>query len=191
MFEFKCKDFYWLFVNKKREKSYAYNIWPSVLKDINWRNVWTILIKLMPVKKIAQFNYYKLYDKLPHNYNLFKWRIKDSPKCETCEKIQTMVHFLYDCKSVTPIWTKCNKIVNDIFKCNILLNWNHAIFGYQLWQKHFEMLNVFITLVSFAIYKGRLTCVSRIEKYLIQELTLMKNIYKGKQHEINKFIESL
>ena len=89
-------------------------------------------VKNMFVKKIAQFNYYLIYDKIPHKLNLSKWKITDQPECEVCHCTEDCMHFLFDCIVVRGFWKRVLELINTFYKTNIKLVWKHVIYGYML-----------------------------------------------------------
>ena len=189
LFKFKCSDFYWALLEKKVTKSYAPLIWENICQEkINWKKLWKMKVKNTKPRKIAQFNYILLYNKLPHKYNLFKWKISDTSLCNSCQVRDDCKHFLFECVDVVPFWRQFNIAVNKIFKINIVLNWSNIIVGYQISNQCFMIMNVLIIVATFAVYKARCTDMKLLSKYLIEELSILKILYKEQRKVIVEFI---
>ena len=112
-----------------------------------------------------------------------------SPFCEKCRQLENSKHYLYECKSLIFFWKRFNCVINELFNFNITIGWNHIVLGYNIGCKRLKMLNVFLMLATFAVYKARLTDITCIEKYLIDELSILKFIYKQDKKTIIELIE--
>lgn len=92
--------------------------------------------------KLKEFNFKVLHGILPCNFNLKRWRIKVSNKCDICDNDQTIQHLLFECFHVKPIWN----IVNYAFNLNVTFM---QILGFD---ENFDH-NAIVTIVTFLIYK--------------------------------------
>ena len=155
-YDFESKDFYWSFISNRTSHSYAKMIWENRIgMCFNWNMIWTVKVKNMTVKKYAQFNVFLLYDKIPHKYNLWKWKKELSPDCEYCNHIENCQHFLYDCIFVRDYWKNVTRLINKIYNISVNLQWKNIIYGYCLEQKKLENVNLIIMIATFAAYKAR------------------------------------
>ena len=57
------------------------------------------LIDIYKKVKLKEFNNEMLFDILPCNYNLKKWKLKKSDRCDVC-KVQNARHLLFECKYI-------------------------------------------------------------------------------------------
>jgi len=183
--QFACKDFYWNIVNKIVLKSYAPMIWANRynIECENWALVWNLKVKYTIVKKMAQFNYYLIYDKIPHRLNLWKWKKAEDPECEICKCMDDCKHFLFDCSVIAHFWRKLIYSINVVYKTNIKLSWKHIIFGYMLDYEKFGPLNVIIIVAVFCVYKARIVNEINIWRFLIEELSCINVIKNDKTIE--------
>ena len=134
----------------------------------------------MNIKKIAQFNYFLMYDKIPHGLNLCKWKISDSPFCKECNCVENSKHFLFDCKPfVKPFWERFTKIVNKICNININITWKHIIIGYLQEYDCFQTINIMLMIATFAVYKARIVNQEHMWKFFIEELTFINHIKRN------------
>ena len=54
---------------------------------------------------------YKILNRiLNNNYNLYKWKLKDSPICIYCDEIDTIEHHLFYCVRSSLFWTGLQKM---------------------------------------------------------------------------------
>ena len=180
--EFTCKDFYCNFVLKNTIQSYASKIWEeSCGKADNWEKIWHFKLKTVVVKKIAQFNYFLLYDKLPHGYNLWKWKIANHAECEICVTKDNCEHFLFKCSSVAPFWQKVNHIMNEVWKTKFCILWKHIVYGYMLDFDKFDDINIVVNIAAFAVYKAKIMKTRCTERFFKEELMYF-NFFKKSEN---------
>ena len=48
------------------------------------------------------------------NYNLYIWGIKSSEKCDFCDKIDTLEHYLFSCDCVNTFWKNIEKWLKNV-----------------------------------------------------------------------------
>lgn len=145
--------------------------------------------------KLKEFNFKALHGILPCNYNLKKWRMRASDRCDVCNSKQTIEHLLLDCTYVKPLWNKMSEEFGVNVTFPLLLGSNR--------QFQFHAL---CTIITFVIYKewlllslqnkGRSSPLSF--HYLKSEIALRTKIYrKCKSYEemdfvhLDKFVERL
>ena len=158
-------------------------------EDIHWATVMSIKVKNMIVNKIAQFNYFLLYDKIPQSLNLWKRRKIEHPECQICKCINDCIHFLFHCTIVSKFWSKVNFLINRIYDTNIKLQWKHIICGYMLKCKKLEPLNLIIMIATFCVYKSRILSETNIWRFLIEELSCIQAIKNDEK--IKEFINAI
>jgi len=185
-----CKNLYWELVNDKAETSYAPMIWNHVI-GINpeWETIWTFKIKNMPVKKIAQFNYYLLHDKIPHKQNLRKWKISVTDVCDDCSMLENCLNYMYECKRVKTYWDKISTIFSVILGLKFEIKLKHIICGHALGEMAHENQNIIIMVAAFAIYKTKILKHKYFEHVLTEELCII-NRFKNNTF-ISDFIKYL
>ena len=62
-----------------------------------------------------EFNFKLLHGILPCNKNLMKWKVRFNSVCDVCDETQTIVHLLYDCYYVKPLW----KVIDNVCKTKV------------------------------------------------------------------------
>ena len=58
---------------------------------------------------MKELNFKLLHGILPCSKNLMNWKIRPDGVCDVCDETQTIVHLLYDCYYVKPLW----KVTDD------------------------------------------------------------------------------
>ncbi len=99
-------------------------------------------------KKMKEFNFKLLHGILPCGVNLVKWKIRDSSQCDVCDKEQTIIHLLFECKYVEKLWRTVDRTIGWSVQSD------NIICGSTMWfspDVHSE--NTIITIVCFLIYK--------------------------------------
>lgn len=97
---------------------------------------------------MAEFNYKIMHQILSCNYNLKKWGISDSDKCDVCYQKHDILHLVFTCVHSQKIW----HLIQNLF--DIDLNETNVIMGTYLGKIH----NFIITVISFTIYKEWIIC---------------------------------
>ena len=80
--------------------------------------------------------------------------------CKLCKgNIETIIHLLYDCKHVKPVWENIQDLMDSIVDCNIMLNITDIIFGVKandnLDSTESIMVNFIIFMTKWYIWKHR------------------------------------
>ena len=107
--------------------------------------------------RLLGFNFKLLHRLINNNYNLNKWKIKDTSYCELCSdnKINDTVHALVDCT-----WT-CDKI--ELLLANI--DPKRDIFGRLDWKKWLFGVNdlaVNLLILEMKMYICQVRCSTKI-----------------------------
>ena len=93
-------------------------------------------------KKLKEFNFKLLHGILPCNKNLMKWKVRLNSVCDVCDETQTIVHLLYDCYYVKPLW----KVIDNVCKTKVTFK---QILGLDELFDH----SAVTTIICFLIYK--------------------------------------
>ena len=89
------------------------------------------------------------------NYNLYIWKIIDSPACSFCNKIDTIEHYFYDCLDVFDFWGKMKKWLTQITQVNLNLTILEIILGIVENVNFIVPLNYIILQANLFIYKNK------------------------------------
>ena len=67
--------------------------------------------------KILQYKI--LHHTVINNKKLYKFKLKESPKCPFCQTDQTICHMFYECKEAKGLWEKLRLEYNKLEKQNV------------------------------------------------------------------------
>ena len=134
--------------------------------------------------KLKEFNFKVMYNILPCNANLKKWRKMDNDTCDICNSKQTIEHLLFTCHRASYLW----KLVTDIFHCDV--TFGNIVCGFEKCAPSFCHTT---TLLAFLLYKEWLLCsLDKKQRcfnfpyhFFIVELQLRDKIYKCNGMDIN------
>ena len=139
------KQYYNMFVEKKTKNIVIINDvlgYFGIGEFDNCENVFFRKLVEEKENKLKEFNFKVLNNILPCNYNLHKWKIRNSEMCDVCSNVQTIAHLLFYCPYVKPIWGK----ISQAFDIQVDIE---TILGF----KDECIYNSVFTLTSYIIYK--------------------------------------
>ena len=153
--------------------------WQEELKcTINFNEAYQNKIVNIKEKKLAEFNFKCLHGILPCKYNLHKWKIEVNDSCEVCGERQDIIHLLFSCKRIQPIW----KLVGD--ELNIKIDALTLITGHRN-----KEINCIITLISYLFYKEWIIIARKDNRNrLDNKLTLFLKAELHKRYDVYAFI---
>ena len=151
----KSKFFYTMISNQSIIQPKVEDKWEIILnspRQTNWKEIWSFNLQAIKEKKIAEFNFKFLHNLIPHRYNLFKWKLSNSPLCLFDSDLHDSIHLFVKCKHTKLFWMKFNEIVERLYDIDFTFNESFLIDGYKLENKQFKTLNFLITYAKYAIY---------------------------------------
>ena len=96
----------------KVEPPSSLNIWHDLLpflESSNWDEIFE-RISLITKEPALQTFQYKVINRIVNcRYNLYKWKIIDSPLCTYCSTVDTIEHHLFSCRSTLKFWHEVTK----------------------------------------------------------------------------------
>ncbi|MCP3953594.1 MAG: hypothetical protein GY697_15460, partial [Desulfobacterales bacterium] len=136
--------------------------------------------KIMRIKdkKLSEFNFKVLSNILPCNYNLVKWRKRESGLCSICDVEETIEHLLYSCDFAKGIW------IDFMRKSNLDIGYEDVVLGIS----HSIKINWIISLIAYSIfvmwtrenihnvYRHKSTNLHTIRQYMSYRISLYKHI---------------
>jgi hypothetical protein len=151
------KDLYWVFVrNIQQEPIITQMQWNKI--DINaeqWKEVFTIPAIIRDTK-IKAFQYKLLYNLVPCNVYLKRIKRSDTDKCEKCNDLDDIAHYIAECEQVDIFWKGFNRWWNNWTEENITLNKQTILIGVLGNKQKNRLLNACILLAKWHIYKNKL-----------------------------------
>jgi hypothetical protein len=117
------------------------------------------------------------------NHNLKKWKRIDSDKCLFCDKIDTIVHFIYECPDTLQFWNSIYTWWKSVFLFSVPITHLEVIFGMPN-ENNDNTINIYNLVLLQAkhyiyISKKKNNRIDLFDFLLIlkQELILKKNYY--------------
>ena len=74
------------------------------LETHDWKDSFCLPYKVLKETYLQSFQYKIITRNLNCNYSLFKWKIKNSPKCDSCDMVDTIQHHLFQCNLTKVFW---------------------------------------------------------------------------------------
>ena len=85
---------------------------------------------------------------------LYKQGITDTDKCPSCDSVDYVEHFLYECKCVKTLWAHIEKLYLINYGTSLSLDLHHVIVGYKLDNfVTFQYINMLILIGKLTISK--------------------------------------
>ena len=124
---------YEYFVKRKIDIPYIHEYWSRFFnRQIHWEHVYFFIHKTLLDNRVKQFRFKRIHRIIANNENLFKWKIFGNPLCHHCSEVDSMSHFLVECKYLDPFWSN---VVYAFKQCGInksVRNLFHLIIGYNI-----------------------------------------------------------
>ena len=88
-----------VFIQTQFQKPYIHNFWIQKFKNnVTWENIYYFLNYSLMDNRIKQYRYKLLHRIIATNENRFTWKLSNSPCCNFCNEMETVDHFLIECK---------------------------------------------------------------------------------------------
>ena len=93
------------------------------LENHDWSQTFLLPFKVLQEPYLQCFQYKIVHRLLNCNYNLYKWNIKNSPNCASCNCVDTIQHHLFQCDISRIFWKKLrNGFIINLMSNSVLLN---------------------------------------------------------------------
>lgn len=174
----KSKFFYTMILEQSITQPKVEDNWEIFLntpRKIDWKGIWTFNLQAIKENKIAEFNFKFLHNLIPHRYNLYKWKLSNSPLCLFDSELHDNIHLFCKCKHTKLFWLKFNEIIREIYDVEFTFNEMFLIEGYMLKNRQFKSLNFLITYAKYAIYVTFIQAENR--KVVFHEFSIL-SIFK-------------
>ena len=135
------------YIEKGWEKSFSIS-----RGELNWEHVYTRKVKQVRYHKFSEFNFKLLHNIVPCGKLVSKWDQNTPKDCLFCNELESSQHMLFECRRVKHIWDNISK------KLKINIKWRHIVIGYDNSSLLTKILNLFINIISFSIYKEWIIC---------------------------------
>jgi len=125
-----------IFIQTQFKKPYIHNFWIQKFKNnVNWENFYYFLNYSLMDTRITQYRY-TIQCKLLHiiiatNENLFTWKLSNSPCCNFCNEIETVDHFVIECKCLDNCWTRISYVFKSCGVSKQVISLQYLVIGYK------------------------------------------------------------
>ena len=185
------RDFYSLFIVKLKREPTCIPKWKEEFPEFNtarddiWDDIFSLAFKTTRDTALQSFQYKLIHRLTPCQKKLFDMKISDSPKCNFCNKNDTLLHFFLYCPKVKQFWHSLFQWWNNLGNLNIDIESDALqeiiIFGIQANEDVLCVFNFCSLNAKHYIYKQRLFHENNVDfyEYLIElkyKLTLEKRI---------------
>lgn len=168
-------------------------LWKNDLAvDIQKKTFEKLFLKMKKISsstKLRYFQYRLLVRALTLNIHVSKWDKDVSSRCSFCDNFhETTVHFFVECEKVKKLWT-LKKWIKYNFQITVDFSPSVVIFN-NYRGPHNELVNKYIFITKFYLYRTRVQKSSINFSHLITEVSKIKNIEKiiaNVSGTINKF----
>ena len=181
----KNKDIYKFLVNlKEKQMPIGFQKWKKylLLQDLLIvKDTLDFVFFFLDENKFKMFRWKLLHFILPCNVNLKQWKIINTDKCNFCQQIEDYSHFFIHCSYNTTFWDKIYKILKTLKIGRHVISLKNLVFGYKVNDKEYYDLNLFLTLISFSLYKAH---------FISEQKSKTVDTYNVFKSEVRSYIET-
>ncbi len=168
----KCKDFYWLLVDRINTKPSCIRKWTEVfprfseVDSIIWKRIFTMAFTICTETKIQALQYRLIHRIIPCNKWLCDITVKSSNICEYCSNVDDLLHFFLYCQNVHEFWVLLFKWWNQTSETSIkdeLEIEECILFGFPSEIDIINVLNFIALHAKYYIYIQRLYNNNKID----------------------------
>ena len=185
----KCKDFYWLLVDRIDSKPSCITKWAEVFPsfvDVEpeiWERIFTMAFSVVSEPKIQSFQYRLIHRIIPCNEWLYNIKVKDTNVCDYCNAKDDILHYFLYCDKIHTFWVSLlrwwNRISDTIINDESELA-ECILFGFPGNNDITNVLNYIIVQAKYHIYIQRLCQNNNVEFY--DFLIVLKHKLKVKKY---------
>lgn len=150
----------------------------------------TNIRKLTLSTKYRYFQYRILVRALTLNIHVSKWDLSVSPRCSFCGSMpETTIHLFIDCPHTKKIWAAMQKWFAYIHDVQLLLTPSQIILNNYRGPLA-ELINTYILITKFYIYKSRIKKVAPKFNVLnneVNEVRILEHFIASKSHKITSY----
>ena len=148
--------------------------------------------------KLQSFQYKILHRYIHCRKKLHEMTIIDSPNCEHCGTLDTIIHFFVECDYVVQFWSHLQNWINTVYSERIAFHYTeqNILFGINDATEFSKVVNYISLIAKYFIYTNRLKSNHVLDmrtffSILKYKLRIEKNIStKNKSTHFDKFIRT-
>ena len=151
--------------------------------DLDISPYFGIAIRATKETKLRAMYFKILHGVYPTNILLSKMKVKENEKCDSCQEVDTLQHFFYECQAVEQLWIKIESLLFNISGTITRLNSERALFGLTTEQianlGKLNEANLLILLGKLCIIKKKFSLENHnLNLILEQEMMLRKKHFR-------------
>ena len=111
IYELKTKTFYEILQENNTIESRVEIYWQNKIinnpigqNGLDWNKIWKFKLKSIKDIRFKNFNVKFLYNLVPVNANLYKWKLLNNDACTVCNVKEDIVHGFLLCQNLKPFW---------------------------------------------------------------------------------------
>jgi hypothetical protein len=151
------KMIYWELIGKIQIPPITKDKWTQLfnLNKEDWENVFNTA-KVIRDTKIRTFQYKLLFNLMPCNLYLFKIGKSNTERCQSCNKVDNITHYFYECPETRNFWQSFQIWWNNMTKEQITITMKTAILGALENNPNIDKINAVLQIARWYIYLEKL-----------------------------------
>ena len=158
--EITSADFYQILVRNTHKDTPVVNIkWQNMFgNELDFKKIYSLVKLTTKSTKLQAFQFSLLHQYVPHNLRLHTMKIKESPNCQDCNLIDTIIHRFYYCPDIYTFWQRIAYLLNNTYHIDIDLNPETILFGLTAKPKDpvTKIINVCTIVGKYHIHLSRI-----------------------------------
>ena len=119
---------------------------------VDWKRIYS-LSKIVKDSFIVNLQYKILHRVINCNYNLAKWKIKESSQCDLCQNIDNIEHYFYYCEHSHTFWQQVEMWMASCLSVKIKFTVLETLLGFLSYDcEFFFIVNYIVLLGKYYIY---------------------------------------
>ncbi len=147
-------------------------------------NPFKVINQISTEVKLQAIQYKLLHNIYPTMEHLYKWKIKETNLCSTCEEIEDLKHAIFSCPCAQATWNNLKNVVKENFKINLhTMNYETILLGYS--SQKLNKVNYAQAIDTIMIMIKRSLILQRENKYILSPDRILNIIYYQMKLEYN------
>jgi len=140
-------------INNAYVKPTCIDFWSNKLPNhtCNWENIWLAVPNCTSEAKLITLNWKILHNIYPTKFYLHKIGKENTNICSTCNVIDYVDHFFFNCTKIRQIWNVANQIISSNLATAIQLTVENVLLNYH--DNNSKFINHVITVGKMCISK--------------------------------------
>jgi hypothetical protein len=185
------REIYWKLVKKIQIPHVTKVKWETELNidPETWEQIFYNSFKIRDTK-IRSFQYKVIMNLVPCNLYLNRIGKSNTDTCNTCNKMDHIVHYFYECEETTHFWVSIQNWWNNMMNDTLIIDKAIAMFGKISKNKKKNQLNAILQLARWYIYTEKLNFqIPFLYKFLchIKYRIKIEKIIYIRNNQISKF----